>query len=81
MKKKLIGLLVFLIAMVGVMYFMGVFASGEATEEDKTQAESTNAAVDSSQTEEKIGETTPNFDDTSEVDLGLEPFDPLKEEF
>lgn len=41
MKKKLIGLLVFLIAMVGVMYFMGVFDSGEATEEDKAQGDNT----------------------------------------
>ena len=30
MKKKLIGLLVFLIAMVGDMYFMGVFDKGKA---------------------------------------------------
>jgi len=41
MKKKLIGLLVFLIAMFGVMYFMGVFDAGEATKEDHVQGENT----------------------------------------
>ena len=34
MKKKILGVLVFLIAMFGVMYFMGVFEAGEATEAD-----------------------------------------------
>ena len=34
MKKKILGILVFLIAMFGVMYFMGVFEAGEATEAD-----------------------------------------------
>jgi flagellar basal body-associated protein FliL len=78
MKKKLIGLLVFLVAMVGVMYFMGVFTSGEATEEDHSQGEETNSAVEESQTREKIEETMPNFEDTTELDLGLdeEEFDP-----
>lgn len=34
MKKKLISVLVFLIAMVGVMYFMGVFDKTKATQEE-----------------------------------------------
>ena len=72
MKKKLIGLLVFLIAMVGVMYFMGVFDSGEATEEDHAQAESTNSAVNESQSQENLDATTPNFEDSTELDTGLE---------
>ena len=78
MKKKLIGVLVFLIAMCGVMYFMGVFSSGEATEEDNSQGELTNSAVEESQTQKKIEETMPDFEDTTELDLGLdeENFDP-----
>ena len=78
MKKKLIGVLVFLIAMFGIMYFMGVFEAGEATDEDHSQGEVTNSVVEESQTQKKIEETMPDFEDTTELDLGLddEDFDP-----
>ena len=78
MKKKLIGVLVFLIAMFGIMYFMGVFTSGEATDDDKAEGEKANIEI------EKVLEDAENIkmpsseEDTTELDLGLddEDFDP-----
>ena len=72
MKKKILSTLVFLIGVLGVMYFMGVFSSGEATEEDHAQAESTNSAVNDSQSQENLDATTPDFEDSTELDTGLE---------
>jgi hypothetical protein len=75
MKKKLIGLLVFLIAMVGVMYFMGVFDKTKATPEEIEAGKKGGDElldvyndIDMSDFEE----------DTTELDLGLddEEFDP-----
>jgi len=79
MKKKILGTLVFLVAAVGVMYLMGTFDGGEVTADDKAQEDVTKAAVEESITKEKIEETMPDFDDTTELDLDLGDFDPAAE--
>ena len=78
MKKKLIGVLVFLIAMVGVMYFMGVFDSGEATEADNKAGDEIANDKELEDALNNAAEMTDEFDDTTELDLGLddEEFDP-----
>jgi len=74
MKKKLLGTLVFLIAAVGVMYLMGVFDSGQATEEDNTAAEEVKKELEDVYENVEMPEVE---EDTTEVDLGLdEEFDP-----
>ena len=76
MKKKLIGVLVFLIAMFGVMYFMGVFEAGEATEEDNQVGDEIG---EDPETDKKLEEAT-EYDvwseDSTELGVGEEEFDP-----
>ena len=75
MKKKLIGLLVFLIAMVGVMYFMGVFDKAGGTEDDHKAGESIG---NDEETDQKLKEGTEYdvwSDDATEVDGDDEEFD------
>ena len=78
MKKKLIGVLVFLIAMFGVMYFMGVFSPEPPNQTDLDELEKSKVEM------EKVLEDAENIkmpgseEDTIELDLGLddEDFDP-----
>ena len=74
MKKKLIGVLVFLIAMFGVMYFMGVFDKAGGTEDDHKAGEEIGK---DEETDQKLKEGTEYDvwgDDSTEVDD--EDFDP-----
>lgn len=75
MKKKILGTLVFLVGALGVMYFMGVFSSGEATEEDHAQGETTVKELEGAYDNVDMSDFD---DDTTELDLGLddEEFDP-----
>lgn len=78
MKKKILGILVFLVAMFGVMYFMGVFSPEPPTQTDLDELEKSKVEM------EKVLEDAENIkmpgseEDTIELDLGLddEDFDP-----
>ena len=75
MKKKLIGVLVFLIAMFGVMYFMGVFDKAGGTEEDHKVGESIG---NDEETDQKLKEGTEYdvwSDDSTEFEGDDEEFD------
>jgi len=78
MKKKLIGLLVFLIAMFGVMYFMGVFEAGEATKADNKVGDEIANDKELEDALNNAAEMPSSEEDTTELDLGLddEEFDP-----
>ena len=78
MKKKILGILVFLIAMFGVMYFMGVFEAGEATEADNQVGDEIANDKELEEALKNAAEMPAELDDTTELDLGLddEDFDP-----
>mgnify|MGYP000046900739 FL=1 len=73
MKKKLIGLLVFLIAMVGVMYFMGVFDKTKATpEEIEAGKKDGDELLDTTNSVYDDIDMSDFDEDTTELDLGLD---------
>lgn len=72
MKKKILGTLVFLVGAVGIMYLMGVFDSGHATEEDNKAGEE---IANDKELEDALNNAVdmPDFEeDTTELDLGLD---------
>jgi len=77
MKKKILGVVVFLVGALGVMYIMGVFDGGKATEEDNKAGEE---IANDKELEDALDKAVdmPDFEDTTELDLGLddEEFDP-----
>ena len=79
MKKKLIGVLVFLIAMLGVMYFMGVFDKKKATpEEIEAGKKGGDELLDTTSSVYDNIDMSGFEEDTTELDLGFddEEFDP-----
>jgi len=78
MKKKILGVVVFLVGALGVMYIMGVFDGGKATEEDNAQGETTNEVIGDVLEDAENIKMPDSEEDTTELDLGLddEEFDP-----